>query len=79
MYTLLHGSLEPLIYGVVVFLGIALVWWKFTSGRIGSALIDVAVFWLVFEMHGGTMAGGMSAAVAALLAGLIFPLFMRRS
>lgn len=79
MYTLLHGSFEPLIYGVVIFVGIALIWWKLTTGRVLSGLIDIAVFWLVFSLHGGTLAGGMAAAVAALLAGLIFPLFLRRT
>lgn len=79
MYTLLHGSFEPLIYGVVIFMGIALIWWKLTTGRVLSGLIDIAVFWLVFSLHGGTLAGGMAAAVAALLAGLIFPLFLRRT
>lgn len=76
---LIHASFEPLIYGVVIFLGILLIWWKFASGRILSAAIDIAVFWLVFSLHGGTLAGGMAAAVAALLAGLIFPLFLRRT
>ena len=75
---LTHAALEPLIYGVVIFVGLALIWWKFASGRYLSAVIDVAVFWLVFSLHGGTLSGGMAAAVASLLAGLIFPLFLRR-
>lgn len=76
--TLLHGGLEPLVYGVVIFLGLALMWWKLTTGRWLALTVDIAVFWLVFQMHGGTMAGGMAAAIAALLAGLVFPLFLRR-
>lgn len=75
--TLLHGGLEPLVYGVVIFLGLALMWWKLTTGRWLALTVDIAVFWLVFQMHGGTMAGGMAAAIAALLAGLVFPLFLR--
>jgi len=77
--TLLHGSFEPILYGVVVFLGLALMWWKLTTGRYLGLTIDIAVFILVFKMHGGSMTGGMSAAVAALLAGLIFPLFLKGS
>ena len=77
-FTLLHATLEPLLYGVVIFGGLAVLWWKLTTGRWTAALIDLMVFVVVFKMHGGTMAGGMAAAVAALLAGLIFPLFMRR-
>ncbi len=77
--TLLHGALEPLVYGVVIFAGLTLMWWKLTTGRWLALTVDIAVFILVFKMHGGTMAGGMAAAVAALLAGLIFPLFIRRA
>jgi len=75
---LAHLGLEPLIYGVIVFLGLTLMWWKLTTGRWLSLAVDAGVFYLVFAMHGGTMAGGMAAAVAALLAGVFFPLFIRR-
>lgn len=75
---LTHAGLEPLIYGVVVFLGLSLMWWKLTTGRWLSLGVDIGVFWLVFSLHGGTLAGGMAAAVAAFLAGIIFPLFMKR-
>ncbi len=75
---LAHANIEPLIYGIVVFLGLALMWWKLTTGRYLALTVDIVVFILVFKMHGGSMAGGMAAAVAALLAGLIFPLFIRR-
>jgi hypothetical protein len=72
-----HLGLEPLIYGIVIFFGLAVMWFKLATGRFVSFSIDVGVFALVFAMHGGTLAGGMAAAVAALLAGLIFPLFIR--
>lgn len=74
---LFHGSFEPLIYGVIIFLGLGLMWFKLVKGYWLSLTIDIGVFWLVFTLHGGTLTGGMSAAVAALLAGLILPLFMR--
>jgi hypothetical protein len=76
---LAHLGLEPLIYGVVIFAGLTLMWWKVTTGRWLSVAIDTGVFYLVFSLHGGTMAGGMAAAVAALLAGIFFPIFLRRS
>jgi hypothetical protein len=79
MYGLLHGSFEPILYGFIVFVGLSLMWWKLTTGRWLSLSIDVFVFWLVFTLHGGSMTGGMSAAVAALLAGIVFPLFLKRS
>lgn len=76
-----HIDLAPLFYGIVMFFGLLVMAWKATSGRWLGLAIDVAVFALVFKLHGGTMAGGFSAMVAALLAGLIFPmlLFGRRS
>ncbi len=76
---LTHAGLEPLIYGIVIFLGLTIMWWKISTGRWLSAVIDITVFWLVFTLHGGTMTGGMAATVAALLAGIIFPIFLRRS
>lgn len=68
----------PLVYGLVVFIGLSVMWWKLTTGRWLSLAIDIGVFYLVFSMHGGSMTGGMAAAIAALLAGLFFPLLLRR-
>jgi hypothetical protein len=78
MISLAHFDLGPLIYGVVMFFGIAIIWWKLTSGRWLSFVVDICVFTLVFTLHGGTMAGGFAAMVAALLAGLFLPSMMRR-
>ena len=73
-----HLDFAPLLYGVVMFLGLLVMWWKFTTGRWLGLAIDISVFALVFKLHGGTMAGGFSAMVAALLAGLIFPMLLGR-
>lgn len=73
-----HLGLEPLIYGVIIFLGLAVIWFKITMNMWMSVVIDIFVFWLVFSLHGGTLAGGMAAAVAALLAGIFMPLMIRR-
>ena len=70
-----HVGLEPFIYGIIVFLGLAIMWWKLMTLQIVGLTIDIGVFALVFWLHGGTLQGGMSAAVAALLAGIFFPLF----
>ena len=76
---LTHIDLMPLIYGVVMFLGIAYMWHKVLHGQFISVGMDVFVFWLVFSLHGGTMAGGFSAMIAAALSSLIFPrMFNRR-
>ena len=79
MLTLLHGSLEPLVYGVVIFLGLYSMFWKITHGKVLSFVIEVFVFALVFKLHGGTMTGGFAATLAALLAGFIMPFSLRIS
>ena len=76
--SLFHGSFEPLIYGVIIFLGIASIWWKITHRSWAAAALEITVFIIVFRLHGGTMNGGFAATIAALLAGLILPLFLRR-
>ena len=78
MLTLLHGSFEPIIYGVVIFLGLYSMWYKISRGKFLAFVIEVFVFILVFKLHGGTMVGGFSAMVAALLAGLFFPMLVGR-
>ncbi len=78
MITLLHGGLEPLIYGVVIFLGLYSMWHKLKHGRIFAFGIEAGVFWLVFTLHGGSMTGGFAATIAALLAGVFLPFSMRK-
>lgn len=75
---LAHLDFGPLVYGAIMFLGIAVMWWKLTSGRWLSLIIDIVVFALVFKLHGGTMAGGFAAMIAALLAGMFLPMMMGR-
>ena len=78
MFGLGHIDVGPLIYGVVIFIGIYSMWWKLRHGRLLTFAIEVGVFVLVFKLHGGTMAGGFAATIAALLAGITFPMFIRR-
>lgn len=73
-----HLNIMPLLYGVVIFLGLWSMWAKLTSGKFIAFLIEVSVFVLVFSLHGGTMAGGFAAAIAALLAGFFFPRMIGR-
>jgi hypothetical protein len=68
-----HVDFMPLIYGVIMYLGIYVMWYKLTHGKWISLLIDIIVFALVFKLHGGSMAGGFSAMIASLLAGITFP------
>ena len=77
MFGLGHIDIGPLIYGVVIFLGLYSMWWKLTHGRFLGFIVELVVFILVFKLHGGTMAGGFAATVAALLAGVIIPFTLR--
>ena len=76
--TLFHGSIEPLFYGVIIFLGLMSMVWKLRAGMWLAFFVEVFVFWLVFSLHGHSMNGGFAATVAALLAGLFIPLMFRR-
>ena len=78
MFGLAHLNLGPLLYGVVMFIGIAIMWNKLLTGRWLSLMIDIGVFSLVFSLHGGTMQGGFAAMVAALLAGMFLPSMGRK-
>lgn len=73
-----HLDLGPMFYGLIMFVGLFVVWWKITQSMWLSVTIDIAVFIIVFKLHGGSMAGGFAAMIAALLAGLVFPMILRR-
>ena len=75
--TLLHGSMEPLVYGLVIFLGLMSMTWKLRSGKWLAFFAEVFVFWLVFSLHGHSMTGGFAATIASLLAGITIPLIFR--
>ena len=66
-----HIDMMPLLYGVIMFLGVWSMWAKLCSGQIFSFIIEAAVFFGLFSLHGGTMAGGFAAMVAALIAGRV--------
>jgi len=76
---LAHLDVMPLFYGVLMFLGLAYTWHKVLQGKIFSVGLDIAVFWLVFALHGGSMAGGFSAMIAAALSSIFFPMMIRRA
>jgi hypothetical protein len=76
---LAHIDFMPIIYGLVMFLGISVLFQKLLSGKWLSLAIDIAVFFFVFGLHGESMTGGFSAMIAALLAGVTFPYMLRRT
>lgn len=69
MFGLGHIDVTPLFYGVIMFLGLWSMWRKLKFERYAALAVEVSVFTLVFVLHGGTMAGGFAAMIAALLAG----------
>jgi len=70
MFGLGHIDMMPLFYGLIMFVGIWSMWHKLKNGYIASLAGEVAVFTLVFVLHGGSMSGGFAAMIAALIAGL---------
>lgn len=76
---LAHIDFMPVVYGVLMFLGLAYMWHKLLHGQIVSVGLDMAVFWLVFSLHGGSMTGGFAAMIAAALSSVFFPMIMRRA
>lgn len=77
MFGLGHLDLAPLVYGFVIFLGLWSMWAKLVRGMFLAFGIEVLVFWLVFSLHGGSMTGGFSAAIAAMFAGFVLPRTLR--
>ncbi len=72
-----HIDWTPAVYGILMFAGLMITVAKAVYGYWSSVIIDVVVFALVFKLHGGTMAGGFSAMIAAMLAGLFIPLLFK--
>lgn len=72
-----HVDFTPLFYGFVMFLGLWSMYHKFQRGRWFGLFVEVAVFCLVFRLHGGTMSGGFAAMGCALLAGSVFPAYRK--
>ena len=73
-----HIDWGPAFYGVIIFLGIWSMLIKLKAGMWLAFFSEVFVFWLVFTLHGGTMAGGFAATIASLIAGVVLPLMFRR-
>lgn len=69
-----HIGLDPIIYGFVIAIGIMVMYVKLIKRAWFSLLVDIGVFTLVFVLHGGTLKGGLAAAMAAMICGIAFPL-----
>ena len=69
MFGLGHVDLMPLFAGLVYALGIFSVWRKFKTHRYFGAVAELSIFVLLMKLHGGTLAGGVGATIAALIVG----------
>jgi len=72
MFGLGHVDMAPLLYGVLMFLGLWSMYHKLRTSNYFGFAIEAGVFTLVFTLHGGSMTGGMSAMICALLFGSFF-------
>ena len=72
-----HIDMAPLFYGVILAIGIFSMLHKLLTMQLGVLAVEVITFYVVFSMHAGTLTGGMSAAICALIVGLAFKSFMR--
>lgn len=59
----------PFLMGVIYFLGLWSLHHKWKHGRYMALVVELVIFFVLFSMHKGTMAGGAGATIAALLAG----------
>ena len=78
MFGLGHIDLMPFITGLVYALGAWSVWHKIRNHRFIAAAVELTVFFVLFKLHGGTLAGGTGATIAALIIGSFFPGYKRR-
>lgn len=74
-----HIDAAPLFYGVLLAVGIFSMLRKLLKFDLVALAVEVFVFYVVFSMHKGTLTGGMSAAICALIVGLAFKLVVRWS
>lgn len=74
-----HVDAAPLFYGVLLAIGIFSMIRKLIRFDLMTLAVEVVVFYIVFSMHKGTLTGGLSAAICALIVGLMFKLVVRWS
>lgn len=76
-----HIDMGPIFYGLILAIGIIIVFIKLITGAWLSLGIEIFIFWVVFSMHKGTLTGGMAAAISSSVAAniIMLILMMRRT
>jgi len=72
-----HMDAAPLFYGLLLAIGILSMLHKLLKLDWLTLGVEVTVFYIVFSMHKGTLTGGLSAAICALIVGFVFKRFVR--
>jgi len=69
--SLLHGSSDWIIAGALAFIGVSYFLIRLMLGHVAQTVVSLAVWILLFKIHGGTIAGTMTATLAVFLFDLI--------
>lgn len=72
-----HVDALPFIYGLMIALNLIILVVKIKKHKWFSVVIDCAVFYGIFSMHGGSMTGSLAALIAATVTSLALPLMFR--
>lgn len=78
-FTLLHGSFEPLVFGVVMATTVLLQIWRFKRGEYLHIAVIAGSYYLMLATHStksGSVLMGMSVAI--LILEFALPLFFKR-
>jgi hypothetical protein len=73
-----HVDALPFIYGLFIAINLVILVLKIKHFKLFSAAVDIAVFWAIFHMHGGSMTGSLAALIAATVSSLVLPMVFRR-
>lgn len=79
-----HLDMTPIFYGMILAVWFMIIVYHVFSAKLMAVVIDIAVFFIVISLHGGTMTGGMAATVCGVIVSLLAPpmvraMFIRRS
>lgn len=71
---LMHTSLEPIMYGVALFLSFLSLAYKVKRNNYIGFAVELTVVSIILMVHGGSVTGGFAATIAGLLSGTAIPL-----
>lgn len=62
-----HIDVGPLLYGFLIFFPILLLAYKIKTGKWFQVAFDLSIMYVLFNMHGASTEGRMSATIATML------------